>query len=179
MDSFMMVAGFVGSVFSTLATVYFWFVRMRQERPRLEPHVVDREFFLGVARDQVRQVGVKIGVVVANCSVLPNAILRARLWLRTPSGWQELDQLAFDKETPLPFNIPPMQTVLLRLNGTLTMPYDACLEQGNKTLANYTNRYLRQPLEVKLELHRLNEQSDTHELKLPHEPARNVQSLAA
>jgi len=37
---------------------------------------------------------------VANHSVLPNAILGARLWVRVRDGWEEVGQLAFDKQTP-------------------------------------------------------------------------------
>src|SRR5262245_3219762 len=107
MESFMSMFGFLGSIFSTLATAYFWLVRMRQERPRLRPYLADHELFLGLSRDNVRQVGVKLGVVVANYSILPNAILGAKLSVRTRVGWQEVGNVSFDKATPQPFNLPP------------------------------------------------------------------------
>ena len=169
MESFMSMAGFFGSIFSTLATAYFWLVRMRQEKPCLVPHFVDKEFFLGLGRDQARQIGVKLGVVVANYSVLPNAILGARLWLRVPEGWQELGNVAFDKQTSLPFNLPPLQTVLLRLNATLTFPYQETLEDGNKTVGNYLGRFLTQPRQFKIALRRLGDRTDEHVLTLPTE----------
>src|ERR1700730_11674119 len=120
MESYVSYLGFAGSAISLLTTMYFWFIRMRQEQPCLKPYLADREFFLGLGRDEVRQLGVKAGIIVANYSVLPNAILGARLWVRVHDGWKEAGQLAFDKQTPQPFNIPPLQTVLLRLTGTLS-----------------------------------------------------------
>jgi hypothetical protein len=167
MESYLSLAGFAGSVFSTLATAYFWLVRVRRERPCLTPHLVDREFFLGLGRNGVRQLGVKVGVLVANYSVLPNAILGARLWLRVRDGWLEVEHLALDKQTPQPFNVPPLQTVLLRLNGTLSFAYQDSLEEGSKSVGNYLNHFAIQPVELKLELRRLNDQSDVHVLTSP------------
>jgi hypothetical protein len=179
MDSFMSMFGFCGSIFSTLATGYFWMVRMRQERPCLKPYFADKEFFLGVSRDGVRQVGVKLGVIVANYSVLPNAILGARLWLRTHDGWQELGNVAFDKQTAQPFNLPPLTTVLLRLTGTLSFPYQDALEQGNQTLGNYARHFLSQPREFKIELRRLHDRADTHVLLAPTEGDSSGQLMRA
>jgi hypothetical protein len=174
METLVSYAGFAGSAVSMLATLYFWFVRMRRERPYLKPQVVDKEFFLGLSRDEVRQIGLKVGLIVANYSVLPNAILAARMWVRLPNGWQEVGQLAFDKQTPQPFNIPPLQTVLLRLTGTLSFPYDDTLEQGSKTTANYLTGFLVQPIEIKLELCSLDQGADTHILTLPTDLERSV-----
>jgi hypothetical protein len=162
MESYVSYLGIAGSAFSTLATLYFWLIRMRQEQPNLKPYLADKEFFLGLSRDEVRQIGLKVGVIVANYSVLPNSILGARLWVKTKAGWQEVGHLAFDKQTPQPFNLPPMQTVLLRLTGTLSFPYQDALETGSKTTANYLNDCLAQPLEMKLELHQLNDRADAH-----------------
>jgi hypothetical protein len=166
MESYLTYAGFVGSAISTLATLYFWLVRMRQERPCLKPYLVDKEFFLGQGRDDLRQIGVKAGIIVANYSVLPNAILGARLWVRLREGWHEVEQLAFDKQTPQPFNLPPLQTVLLRLTGALSFPYQDALEEGSKTTANYLNAFVMQPLEMKLELRHLNERVNAHVLTM-------------
>src|SRR5690348_9648640 len=120
MEAYMAYIGLAGSVLSTLATLYFWLVRMRHEQPCLRPYLVDSEFFLGLGRDNVRQLGMKAGIAVANHCVLPNALLRIRLWVRRHDGWQEVEHLSFDKVTPQPFNIPPMQTVLLRVAGSLS-----------------------------------------------------------
>lgn len=179
MESFMSMAGFLGSIFSTLATAYFWLVRMRQERPCLVPHFVDKEFFLGLSRDNSRQVGVKLGVVVANYSVLPNAILGARLWMRWRDGWQELGSVAFDKQTSQPFNLPPLQTVLLRLTGTLTFPYHETLEDGTKTVGNYFGRFLAPPRQFKIALRRLGDRIDEHVLTLPAEGEQSLPTARA
>ena len=175
MESYLSYLGFIGSAASMLTTLYFWFVRMRQEQPCLKPYLADKEFFLGLGRDEVRQIGLKVGVIVANYSVLPNAILGARLWVRLQSGWQEVGTLAFDKQTPQPFNIPPLQTVLLRLTGALAFTYEDALEEGSKTTANYLSRHLAQPLEMKLELRHLNDRVDAHVLTLPTEEAKAAQ----
>ncbi|HZZ80067.1 MAG TPA: hypothetical protein VFE62_16255 [Gemmataceae bacterium] len=166
MDSYISYLSYAGSAVSMLTTLYFWHVRMRNERPSLSPHLVDKEFFLGMSRDGVRQIGIKAGFVVANHSVLPNAILGARLWVHETEAWQEVGNLGFDKQTPLPFNMPPLQTILLRLAGTLSFPYDDSLEQGSKTAANYLEAYLAQPLELRLELRHLT-RSDSYVLALP------------
>jgi hypothetical protein len=182
MESYASYLGFVGSAVSMLTTLYFWLVRMRREQPCLKPFLADKEFFLGLGRDDVRQIGVKIGVIVANYSVLPDSILGTRLWVRLPEGWKEVGRLALDKQTPQPFNIPPLQTVLLRLTGTLTFPYQDTLEDGNKTVANYLSHFLAQPLEMKLELQHLNERADSHLLSMPIEeeqPAQGTRTLSA
>jgi hypothetical protein len=83
--------------------------------------------------------------------------------------WQEVGHLAFGKQTPQPFNLPPLQTVLLRLTGTLTFPYMADLEEGTKIVANYLTNFVRQPFEMKLELHSLNNRIDTAILISPTE----------
>ena len=178
MDSYLSYAGAAGSAVSRMTTLYFWFVRMRKEQPCLKPYAADKEFFLGISRDGVRQIGVKVGVIVANYSALPNAILGARLWIRQTEGWLVVDNLAFDKQTPQPFNIPPLQTVLLRLTGTLTFAYQDALEEGSKTTANYVLAFMMQPVEMQLELVHLNDRADVHVLSYSEE-ARPTQALRA
>jgi hypothetical protein len=164
LESIVSHLGVAGSAVSMLTTGYFWFVRMRQERPCLKPYLADHEFFLGLSRDGVRQLGFKVGVIVANHSSLPNAILGARLWVRLQDDWQEVDNLAFDKQTPQPFNLPPLQTVLLRLTGAVSFAYEDALEGSSRTAANYLDAHVARPIQVKLELRHLNERTDTHVL---------------
>jgi hypothetical protein len=178
MESYLSYVGLAGSALSTLTTLYFWLVRMRRERPSLRPYLVDNEFFLGIGRDDVRQIGLKIGVIVANDSVLPNAILDARLWARVRDGWEEVGRLAFDKQTPQPCNIPPLQTVLLRLTGTLSFRYQDELEKGSETLRNYLNSLLAQPRELKLELRHMNEQIGAHVMSVPADGVKSAQGLS-
>ena len=56
MESLLSYASISGSVFSTIATFYFWLVRARGERPNLKPYAVDREFFLGNSSAEKRQI---------------------------------------------------------------------------------------------------------------------------
>jgi hypothetical protein len=156
-----------GSAFSTVCTAYFWLVRMKRERPQLSPFVIDREFFLGGMTAQSRQIGFKVGLVVANYSVLPNAVLGAGVALYGKEcGFQEIAPVTFDKQTPLPLNVPSLQTVLLRLQGNLTFPYTDALEQGSKTVGAYLERFLANPWRLRLELHNLNKRRDVFDLPL-------------
>src|SRR5262245_51289707 len=179
MDSFITFFSFSASLFSSLATAYFWLVRAQKERPCLKPHFADKEFFLGNSRDGVRQIGLKLGLIVANYSSLPNSILSARLWARLPEGWHELTNVAFDKQTPQPFNVPSLQTVLLRLNATLSFPYQDELEEGNKTVGNYLNRFLTPSREIRIELRRLGDEADVHTLMLASAGEQPLQLLRA
>jgi hypothetical protein len=120
-----------GATFSTATTVYYWFVKVRGERPKLSCELADRELFLGAMTDQQRQIGLKLGLVVANGSVLPNAVLGVRLWVKRREGdWQEAEKVAIDKATVRPMNVPAMHTAYLLVIGTLTFPLTAELEQG-------------------------------------------------
>jgi len=176
MEDYLSYAGAAGSAVSMATTLYFWLVRMRKEKACLKPYLADTEFFLGNSRDGVRQIGLKLGIIVANYSVLPNSILGVRMWVRLQEGWQLVGILTFDKQTPQPFNIPSLQTVLLRLNGTLTFLYQDALEEGSKTTSNYLSGFVVQPLEIKLELRQLNEIVDTHVLKMSKEEATSIRA---
>jgi hypothetical protein len=156
-----------GSAFSTVCTAYFWLVRVQRERPQLSPFVIDREFFLGGMTTQSRQIGFKVGLVIANYSTLPNAVLGAGVGLHGKEGGiEEIAPVTFDKQTPLPLNVPPLQTVLLRLQGNLTFPYTDALEQGSKTVGAYLQRFLADSWRLRLELHNLNNRRDVFDLPL-------------
>jgi hypothetical protein len=146
-----------GATFSTATTIYYWFVKVRGERPKLSCELTDRELFLGAMREHERQVGLKLGLVVANGSVLPNSVLGVRLWVKRREGdWQEAEKVAIDKATARPINVPAMQTAYVQVNGTLTFPLTDELEQGSKTLGAYVERFLTNPREIKVELKGLN-----------------------
>jgi hypothetical protein len=153
-----------GSAFSTLATGYFWLVRNRREKPNLRAYLADREFYLGRGGADNRQIGCKLGLIVANYSILPNSLLGVTLAVkRKDGGWQTVQGMTFDAQTPLPFNIPPMQTVLLRVNGYLSFPNMA--ESGTSTgiLARYVEQ-LAEPLQYRVELRGLNNRRQTQVL---------------
>jgi hypothetical protein len=167
MESLMSMVSLGGSAVSFVATFYFWLIRANRERPRLRPYILDRDIFLGNSTAESRQIGVKVGLIVANYSTLPNAILRAKASLRGTNGqWVELGFLSIGKETPLPLNLSPMTTVLLRILGHLTLPYAADLEDGNKTVGNYLRKHIAEPRILRVELHSLNDRIDTFELIL-------------
>ena len=73
--------------------------------------------------------------------------------------WQPADA-RFDAKTPLPLNLAPMQTVRLDLALTLALPAlaegQAC-RNTNETFLLYRDRFVAQPLEVKIELKTLGE----------------------
>jgi hypothetical protein len=58
--------------------------------------------------------------------------------------------VGFDDKTPLPFNVPPLQTVLLRLNASMVFPMTDELERGGP--AAYLNHHFGNPRRLKLEL---------------------------
>jgi hypothetical protein len=151
-----------GSAFSTLATGYFWLVRNRREKPNLRAYVADREFYLGRGGAENRQVGCKLGLIVANYSILPNSLLGVALAVkRKDGGWQAVQGMTFDPQTPLPFNIPPMQTVLLRMNGYLSFPNVAELESSASILPGYLERHLADPRQYQVQLRALNNRRQT------------------
>src|SRR6516225_3303042 len=71
----MPVLSMIGSALTALWTAYFWLVRVKRERPDLRPYIADQEMFLGNTVGETRQVGLKLGLIVANYSSLPNALL--------------------------------------------------------------------------------------------------------
>jgi hypothetical protein len=154
----------VGAAFSTVTTVYYWFVRARGERPNLKAELVEREWFLGAGTAEKRQLGFKLGLVVANGSTLPNAVLGIRLWVKQREGkWLEAEHVVLDKSTPQPCNLPALQTGYIVVNGNLTFPTLQELEQGgNKALVAYADHFLASPRTFRVELKGLNDRRFTN-----------------
>jgi hypothetical protein len=168
MEAFVPYVGLAGSVFSTVLTVYFWLVKSRRERPDLRGFLADRELFLGTQTADRRQIGVKLGLVVANYSSLPNAILGVSMSAKQRDGtWLALEDVTFDKQTPMPFNVPSLQTVLLRVTGRANLASVGTLEQGGNLLGNYITHYLTNPREFRVELQALNDRRFTATLTFP------------
>lgn len=167
MEALIGYVSLAGSVVSTLVTGYFWFARMRNERPHVVPYLHERELFLGTSRDQVRQVGAKLGIALANFSTLPNALLGLRVWVKAKSGaFLPLDGAAVDKATPLPANLAPLATLALRIQGNLSFPYQDALETGATALSAYAKEHLAEPLTVRVELRQLLGGTRTHDAVL-------------
>jgi hypothetical protein len=152
------VASMAGAAISTVATVWFWFVRVRGERANLSCELSERELFLGAMTEQKRQIGLKLSLVVVNGSTLPNAVLGVKVRVRLREGaWAEAERVSFDRSTARPINLPALQTAQVVVSGYLTFAYASELEQGNKALAAYSDRYLTDPREIEVELKGLND----------------------
>jgi hypothetical protein len=166
-SSTMSITSMLGSAFTFLWTAYFWLVRVKRERPNMRPYLADQEMFLGLSVGETRQVGIKLGLIVANYSSLPNSLLGVRLWLRQrDGGWLAIENLTFDAKTPLPFNVPAMQTVLIRVAGRVAFPTANEIEGTPTTLADYLERHLAVPREIGVELRGLGDHIATGELKV-------------
>jgi hypothetical protein len=151
------IFGFMMSIFSAAISCYFWLVRARQERPRLEVCKAEPRFggYANSSCGDPIKLTFEVKVIVANYSTLPNALLGLTSWVKTCEGaWLEAVTTP-DPKTPLPLNVPPLQTVRLNLTSTVALPVvpegDAC-RNTNETFVLYRDRYLAQPIEVKVEL---------------------------
>lgn len=161
----MPIASMIGSALTALLTVYLWVVRIKRERTDLRPYIADQEVFLGNTIGETRQVGLKLGLIVANYSSLPNALLGVRLWLRQKDGgWLPMEGVTFDARTPLPFNVPAMQTALIRIAGRVAFPTADDIEGTPTTLADYLDRYVVAPREIGIELKGLGDYIATAEV---------------
>jgi hypothetical protein len=161
----MSITSMLGTAFTFAWTAYFWLVRVKKERPSMRPYLADQEMFLGSTVGETRQVGIKLGLVVANYSSLPNALLGVRLWLRQrDGGWLAIENLTFDAKTPLPFNVPAMQTALIRIAGRVAFPTVDEIEGAPSTLNDYLSRHIASPREFGVELKGLGDYIATEEL---------------
>jgi hypothetical protein len=152
----------IGSAFSAACTAYFWFVRVQRERPDVTAHLLEHEFFLGQGRADERAIGFKLAVVLANNSILPDAVLGARVWLRTAGGqWLPLEGVTCDQRSPLPLNLPPQQTGILRLAGRISFATDDEAESQRAIAEAYVARHLSRPLEITVQTLGLNERVTT------------------
>jgi len=150
------------SITTALITFYFWVVKARREQPRLRIYQAEPQLgghAQSSCADPVKLV-FEVKSVVANYSTLPNAVLGVLAAVKMRDGsWQEAET-RLDPKTPLPLNIPPMQTLRLDLALTIAVPAvaegEAC-KNTNETFALYRQRCVSQPLEVKIALKTLGE----------------------
>jgi hypothetical protein len=150
------------SIVTAMATFYFWIVKAKQEQARLrifpaEPHVGGHA--QSSCSDPIKLL-FEVKSIVANCSSLPNALLEVQAWVKMrDGGWQEAEA-RLDAKTPLPLNVPPLQTIRLDVGVTLSVPAlpegQAC-KNTHETFALYRDRQLAQPLQVKLAVRTLGE----------------------
>ncbi len=161
----------IGSVFATASTVYFWFMRVKQEQPRLKVHIAgplsaDSLAAGANAPPNTARSQFSIKAVVANYSSLPNAVLGVKAWVKSLDGtWQQAATSVDDKAQP-PFNLPPLHTVPLALTATVTVP------ERPETAPRLSRREVAlqsvaQPVQLKLELTALNEKRFTEVISVP------------
>ena len=176
MDSFTTMISFSVSMCSALFTIYFWITKARMERACLktypvEPHMGGHAF--SSHGDPIKLI-FEPKLIVANYSSLPNALLGVRAWLKTREGGWLPAKVAPDVSTPLPINVPPLQTVRLNLSVPVEVP--ACPEgeecrNTSATFRLYRDRFLPAELELKLELTGLGETPFMTVVKYPPKPA--------
>ena len=158
MNSDVSAISLAGSVFSTACTAYFWLIKSRRERPSLSTHLLEQEFFLGLGHTDTRGIGCSLAIVYANNSILPDAVLGLRVWVKTTAGdWKVLEGVTCEASTALPLNLPPQQTGVLRLTGHLLFDRDKELEGESNIATAYVRELIASPREFKLEtlgLHR-------------------------
>lgn len=164
--TWMSIMSLTGSIFSTTCTGYFWFVKVRREQPNLKCFLHDHDLFLGNGRGDTRGIGMNVNVIVANYSTLPNAVLGVKLSVKLKEGqWQPLTGVTCDKGSPLPLNINPLQTTILRLSGRLTFATVDEAESQRDIVGAYGKNYLIQPLEFQIELTSLNNRVESSQLR--------------
>lgn len=162
MDALTMNISFGVSVITALFTFYFWLVKARQERPCLKIYQAEPQlggYANSSCGDPIRLV-FEVKSVVANTSSLPNALLGVQAKVKMRDGaWQDAEA-RLDPKTPLPINIPAMQTMRLDLSLTIAVPSvpegEAC-KNTHETFALYRNRFVAQPLQVQIGLKTLGE----------------------
>jgi hypothetical protein len=108
--------------------------------------------------------------VVANHSSLPNAVIGLRAWVRRRDGSWQAAEAAADPKTPLPLNLPSLQTARLNLTATLALPAvpeGTSCRNTHETFALYRRLFLADPLEVKVEVAGLGDRSFADVLAAP------------
>ena len=150
------------SICTAVVTFFFWIVKARQERPCLKIYAAE-PYFGGYAQSSCSdpiKLTFEVKTIVANCSTLPNAVLGVCATVKLSDGsWRDAET-RIDGKTPLPLNIASLQTVKLDLSLTVAVPAlaagQAC-KNTHETYALYRDRYLAQPLQVKVEVKTLGE----------------------
>jgi hypothetical protein len=150
------------SICTAAATFFFWIVRAKQERPRLRIYPADPHFG-GYAQSSCSdpiKLTFDVKTIVANFSTLPNSVLGVHARVKMIDGsWRDAETRA-DAKTALPLNIGSLQTVKLELSLAVVVPAvpegQAC-KNTHETYALYRDRFVAQPLQVKVELKTLGE----------------------
>jgi hypothetical protein len=155
METIFSVVSLFGSIVSGVMTAYFWLVRVRNERPNIRLVLSRCHFETSTRRENDRFLNVRIELIAANYSVLPNAILRAILRWKTREGTWEVRPLS---TPPMPINLPPSQTALLTFTGMVKMAHADVVEKSDKNIeivSSHLAHTFNDPLQFQVELRTL------------------------
>jgi hypothetical protein len=150
------------SICTAVTTFALWVLKANRELPRLKVYAADPQiggWAQSSCGDPIR-LAFEVKTVVANYSTLPNAVLgvHASVLMRDGS-WRDAEA-RIDAKTPMPLNLAPLQTVKLDLSFVLAVPAvsagEAC-RNTHETYALYRDRFLTQPLQVRVALTTLGE----------------------
>jgi hypothetical protein len=165
MDDVLGIFSLLGSAFATVSTIYFWFVRMRVERPQLKVHLASAVGADSLAPGpgappNTARSQFSLKAVVANYSALPNAVIGVKAWVKGRDGsWQPATTSLDEKGQP-PFNLPPLHTIPFTLTATVNVP-ERPESAPRVTRREAALQSVAEPVQVKLELTALNERRFT------------------
>ncbi len=165
-------ASLVGSTIAVCSTFYFWLIRSNRERAQLVAHPVGGlEGTLLMAMDDAltyRRVAPADGEVVlkywlhlaiVNNSLLPNALLGARIWMKFADGeWREMDvHHEMPDQDLFPTNIDPLTTAGLKLALSCKQP--GKIEGGFAERAQAAGDALPRQIPIRIRLKALQDQT--------------------
>ena len=155
----MATVSLVGSAVSAGATLYFWLSKVRREQPNLKIYSADRstEVILGVYRGETRSLQFRTSVVVANYSLLPNAVIAAELAVRRRD--RSFEDIGSPRVAGLPLNVPSMTTVRIEFEWSAMLPALASAEElkASQIPQAYLDHYYSDPIQIGVSLWALGE----------------------
>ena len=117
------------SVFSATVTAYFWFVKSKEEKPRLsvfQLHDFRASLRRGSPENQTRRLGLTQilpgGVLVTNHSIRQNSIVRFDCQLKDQGRW--IKGRGFVEDDKPPWNIAPQSSIAMSLACYFDVPED-------------------------------------------------------
>ncbi len=119
------------STLAGAASAALWVLQLREKQPQLSIYLdqLERLRFDAGPDEATWVVSVQFKLVVANNSTLPNAVLKARAWLRSREGaWLEgeprlvEEAVGIDSLPGLPVNLASRTTAALRLHQCFVIP---------------------------------------------------------
>lgn len=146
-SQWMSTVSLVASSLSAAGTAYLWIVKARRELPNLQiyPCSAGAEVNLGVYRGETRGLQFRTSVVVANYSLLPNAVIGVDVSMKRRDGsWEDISA---PRAAGLPLNVPSMTTQKVELEWSVVLPAlaDAEARRGVEIPGAYLDHYYAEP----------------------------------